>query len=227
MDLERPADAPRSRRKRRLAFEVAFGVIAVGAVLIYVINRDREPDLGSNPDIAEELLEMSAEDIQARNAQIDVGLPPVGEELSRSQLKAAEEVTRVDERNTKRLKEIVDRYGWPGKTLVGEQGASAAWLIVQHAVHDRPFQKEALKLMAEADRGEVDDKDLAFLVDRDRVLDRRDQVYGTQFHCVDGEHEPYPIEDAGDVDDRRDRVGLDTLEDERERQDEAYGPCPD
>jgi hypothetical protein len=227
LDLERPHDAGRSRRRRRLAFEVALGVIAVAAVVVFVMNRDRPPDLGSNAALAEELLDMSQADIQARNAQIDVGLPPVGEELSDEQLSAAKEVTRVDSRNTKRLKEIVDRYGWPGKTLVGEQGASAAWLIVQHAVHDRPFQKRSLKLMSESEPGEVDDKDVAFLTDRDRVLDKRDQVYGTQFHCVNGSHEPYPIEDLENVDDRRDRVGLDSLDDEQERQIEAYGDCPD
>jgi hypothetical protein len=170
---------------------------------------------------------MSQADIQARTAQIDAGLPAVGKQLSDEQLRAAEEVTRVDKRNSRRLKQIVNRYGWPGKSLVGEQGASAAWVIVQHAVHDRPFQKQALKLMSESEPGEVDDKDVAFLTDRDRVLDKRPQVYGTQFRCVDGSHEPYPIEDEADVDDRRDRVGLDSLAEERDRQIEAYGECPD
>src|SRR5437868_14544604 len=42
----------------------------------------------------------------------------------------------VDRKNTARLKEIVDRHGWPGKTLVGDDGARAAWLLVQHADKD-------------------------------------------------------------------------------------------
>jgi len=199
----------------------------VAAVTVYVIVRDRPPDLGSDPALAEDLLELGEADIQARNAQIEAGLPAVGQEIKGEQLEAAQEVVRVDKRNTSRLKEIVERYGWPGKSLVGEQGASAAWLIAQHAVHDRPFQKHALALMKEAGSEEVDPKDVAFLTDRDRILDRKKQIYGTQFRCVDGEHEPYAIEDPDDVDERRDRAGLDTLEDERDRQREVYGECPD
>ncbi len=216
----------RRRRKRRLIFEIAIGVIAVAAVSVYVVVRDRPPDLGSNPKLAEELLDLSEADIQARNAQIKAGLPPVGEELKGEQLEAAQEVQRVDRRNTTRLKAIVERYGWPGKSLVGEQGASAAWLVAQHALHDRAFQKRALSLMRKAGDGEVDPKDVAFLTDRDRILDRKKQVYGTQFHCVDGDHEPYPIEDPDNIDRRRASVGLDTLDEDRDRQLEIYGRCP-
>jgi len=30
------------------------------------------------------------------------------------------------------LRRIVDRCGWPGRSLVGEDGADAAWLVLQH-----------------------------------------------------------------------------------------------
>jgi hypothetical protein len=58
------------------------------------------------------------------------------------------------------------------------------------------------------------------------VFDEKKQIYGTQFHCVDGEHQPYPIMDADQVDARRKRVGLHPLADERKRELEVYGPCP-
>ncbi len=229
MDPEGHSDAAadrRRRRKRRLIFEIGVAVALVAAVTVYVIVRDRPPDQGSNPELAEELLAMSEADIQARNAQIDVGLPAVGQEIKGEQLEAAQEVLRVDRKNTARLKEIVDQHGWPGKRLVGEQGASAAWLVVQHAVHDRPFQKKALALMKDAGSDEVDPRDVAFLTDRDRILDRKVQIYGTQFRCVDGEHQPYAIENADEVDERRESVDLDSLADERKRQREVYGECP-
>ena len=35
----------------------------------------------------------------------------------------------VHKRNASRLTLIIDRYGWPGISLVGEDGARAVWLI--------------------------------------------------------------------------------------------------
>jgi hypothetical protein len=35
--------------------------------------------------------------------------------------------------NTRQLRQIVQRIGWPGRGLVGEDGADAAWLVLQHA----------------------------------------------------------------------------------------------
>jgi hypothetical protein len=59
-------------------------------------------------------------------------------------------------KNTARLKEVVAKHGWPGKSLVGEDGAFAAWLLVQHADADAAFQKQRLELMKPLlEKGEV------------------------------------------------------------------------
>lgn len=52
----------------------------------------------------------------------------------------------VHTRNGARLKEIIAEYGWPGRSLVGEDGMIAAWFIAQHAIGDPPFQRKAVKL---------------------------------------------------------------------------------
>ncbi len=43
------------------------------------------------------------------------------------------EMMRVDQANTAWLTELIARRGWPGRTLVGKDGAHAAWLLAQHA----------------------------------------------------------------------------------------------
>src|SRR4051794_26575249 len=58
-------------------------------------------------------------------------------------LPAVKRMREIDRDNTDRMKEIVKK-GWPGKSLVGRDGAQAAWILVQHADHDRSFQKECL-----------------------------------------------------------------------------------
>jgi hypothetical protein len=49
---------------------------------------------------------------------------------------------------------------------------------------------------------------LAYLTDRVQVAEGHKQVYGTQFHDVNGKQEPYPIENEADLAGRREKVGL-------------------
>jgi hypothetical protein len=127
--------------------------------------------------------------------------------------------------NTCRMKQIIARYGWPGKSLVGADGAANAWLLVQHADRDRPFQASCLTLMQKAAaRGEADPGGVALLTDRVRLHGGKKQVYGTQFQSVrEGEVTFKPIEDVADVDKRRKAVGLPTLAEYRRQIVAVYG----
>ena len=113
---------------------------------------------------------------------------------------------RVDQRHTHAMKEIVPWYGWPGERLVGLLGAQAAWLLVQHADHDRPFQKQCLALLEAAVKNDdAQPQHLAYLTDRVCVGEGRPQIYGTQLE--------YPIADPEHVDERRAAIGLSALAD--------------
>lgn len=136
---------------------------------------------------------------------------------------AIEELVEIDRKNTARMKEIVAAHGWPGKSLVGEEGASNAWLLVQHADQDLEFQKRCLALLEEAvQEGEASPKELAYLIDRVLVAEGKKQLYGTQFTQIDGRLEPQPIEDEPNVDRRRAAVGLGTLSEYRKVLEEVY-----
>jgi hypothetical protein len=79
------------------------------------------------------------------------------------------------------LRQILAEHGWPGISLAGEDGATGAWLVAQHADMDVAFQRECLTLLEAAHRrGDVPGKHLAYLTDRVRVNEGRPQVYGTQ-----------------------------------------------
>jgi hypothetical protein len=117
----------------------------------------------------------------------------------------------IDVKHTERMKEIVAEIGWPTISKVGLEGASNAWLLVQHADHDVDFQEHCLQLMKEAPAGEVDVTDIAYLTDRVCVNRDRGQLYGTQFTQEDSEHIPRTIEDEVNVDARRAEVGMGPL----------------
>ena len=108
-----------------------------------------------------------------------------------------------------RAAEIVDEHGWPGRSLVGDDGASAIWLLIQHADHDVELQERCLDLMRTAvQAGEASQSELAYLTDRVYVNRGRPQVYGTQFFGEGESYRPRPIADPKGLDERRAAVGL-------------------
>lgn len=111
------------------------------------------------------------------------------------------------------LERIIERIGWPTQELVGLDGADAAWRIVQRAIARPTFQRRCLALLQEAaEQGLVPPWQPAALLDRIRVLEGRQQVYGTQFDWnPDGGISPCPIEDPEGVDRRRAAVELEPL----------------
>lgn len=115
----------------------------------------------------------------------------------------------VDDANRARLKQIVAEYGWPTVAMVGQEGATAAWLIAQHADRDQAFQREVLALMEPLVRqGQASGKDFAYLHDRTHYPQR----FGTQGSCVSrAEWRPFEIEDIAGVDERRRATGLPPL----------------
>lgn len=105
----------------------------------------------------------------------------------------------------KTLADIIDQQGWPGRSKVGEDGAAAAWMIVQQAIGLPRFMRACREVLeAEVAKGEATRWQLALLTDRIRWLEGRKQVYGTQFDWDEkGELNPVPIEDEATVDARR------------------------
>ncbi len=110
-----------------------------------------------------------------------------------------------------RLWEILDDYEvWPGRRLVGDDGSRAAWLIAQFAIEDPGLQKRCLEALEVAVAyGDADPVHYAYLVDRVRMADGLDQLYGSQFVTgVDGTLVPWPVDDPVKVEARRQRLGL-------------------
>jgi hypothetical protein len=122
------------------------------------------------------------------------------------------------------MKVIIEAHGWPGKSLVGEDGTNAAWILIQHGRHDPEFLKRCLVLMEEAvSEGEAAPQDLAYLIDNVRMLEGRPQLYGTSFTWTpDGTLVPTPIEDEAQVDERRKAMNLPTMEEYLKAAQEMY-----
>ncbi len=134
-----------------------------------------------------------------------------------------ERMSRIDADNTAWLQGVVDRHGWPPAELVGDDGASAAWLLVQHADADIAFQRRCLDLMAQLPAGAVRQQDFAYLTDRVLLAEGEKQRYGTQFVPVAGRLTPRPTEDEANLDARRAAVGLPPMAEYIKMAEKFYG----
>ena len=114
----------------------------------------------------------------------------------------------VDADNTRFLKHVVEERGWPGRALVGSDGATAAFLIVQHS-SDTLVMAAVLPLLEKAyTRGDAEGQQVALLSDRVAVRRHQPQVYGTQASLVNGRFVLDPIADSAHVDARRAQMGM-------------------
>lgn len=165
-----------------------------------------------------ELLAMAARDQSVREDLIRRGVLDDGYHP---------EMEAVHVENATRLKEILAVHGWPVPAMVGDDGAEAAWLIVQHAIGDPPLQRQCLQLVQQAaGRGEVPSWHAAMLEDRIRIFEGKPQLYGTQLETdSDGRVRPYRLEDPDGVEERRKRVGLEPLSERLEREKPAQSPA--
>jgi hypothetical protein len=178
------------------------------------------PEINAS-ELRQELLHRVEQDQSARLAMVDWlrGNAPGGEMNSASfppEKKAefeqlALKVREIDAANTKWLAGILKQHGWPSNSLVGKDGANAAWLLIQHADADTKFQRRCLDLMAKLPKDEVAPQNLAYLTDRVLLAEGQKQRYGTQFAHINGKLQPKPIEDEANVDARRAEVGLPPL----------------
>jgi hypothetical protein len=137
----------------------------------------------------------------------------------------------VHARNAKALERIVGEFGWPGKSLIGDDGADAAWLVLQHAIANPELQRRCLPLLkAAVEAGEAPAFQAACLEDRICACEGRPQRYGTQFDWDEhGQLSPLPLQDPERVDKLREAVGLGPLAERIEqarRHAEAEGDRP-
>ncbi|MBI5671184.1 MAG: hypothetical protein HZC41_24570 [Chloroflexi bacterium] len=160
-----------------------------------------------NEELRYQLLRMQADDLDTRRRLIDAG-QLYGPHLPKDHYHP--DMATVHSRNNALMRGIIEQYGWPGRSLVGDDGGEAAWLVVQHAILDPELQERCLPLLEAAYKaGEVPGRHLATLTDRVRMQKGEPQIYGSILVGDDnGQLIPWTIDDPEQVDKRRAAMGL-------------------
>lgn len=152
-------------------------------------------------------------------------LPPGLDRYLKAQL--VSRTSAQDFENTRMLKEIVAKDGWPKRSR-SARVSEAAWLLAQHADQDPVFQLQALRLiepLVAAD--EVTPRNYAYIYDRIMLKLTGKQRYATQFGaCKDGVRPLRDLEPGHDLAADRRQMGLDTIEEYKATMDKVFGACP-
>lgn len=158
-------------------------------------------------NIAKKIIDLKDADLKLRDKLIQNG--ELGEGYN-------EEMEKLHNRNAEILNEIIDRIAYPTISKLGKEASEAAWLVIQHAIGKPYFMKKCLKLLENAViENEANPKDLAYLTDRIAVFEGKAQYYGTQFDWDEkGELSPNFFDDLTKVNQRRQAIGLNTLEEQ-------------
>lgn len=119
-----------------------------------------------------------------------------------------------DSVNLIKVKAILDKYGWLGPDVVGGNGNTTLFLVIQHA--DLKTQEKYLPMMREAVKNnKARPSSLALLEDRVLIRNGKKQVYGSQisFNQKTNTYYVSALEDPENVDKRRASMNLGSLAD--------------
>lgn len=181
--------------------------------LLEIIKQNKEKaEANLNKPLVAELDSIYTED-QKYRLQIDEIEKKYGWESN--QMKAHWKIiNEKDSVNLIKIKSLLDKYGWLGTDVIGEQGNSTMFLVIQHS--DVATQDKYLPIMREAVKnGKAKGSSLALLEDRVALRKGKKQIYGSQIGR-DNDTKLYyvsPLEDPDNVDKRRAKVGLEPLAD--------------
>jgi hypothetical protein len=152
-----------------------------------------------NEELRRELLQMRDEDQAVRAPFLE------GRQPTEAETRAMQERDAAD---TKRLTEILDKYGFPGVTLVGI-GATRAFIVMLLHSPSLALQKRAQPYVERAARRkEIPPDDFAMLTDDVLDHEHKPQLYGTNFDFVNGKVALGATKDVTRLDERRRKLGM-------------------
>lgn len=118
-----------------------------------------------------------------------------------------------DQANLVKVEKIIEKYGYPGKSMVGEPENYAVWYVIQHSPK---IEKYFPLIKKAADEEELPFRLYAMMLDRKLVYENKEQIYGTQIRSVfstkNGKTEMmsfvWPIKDPDHVNELRKNSGF-------------------
>jgi len=197
---------------------ILFGVLSVIGCHTNKPNAPKGQDDTAIPvsQPLDSILKKDLEQIAVEDQTLRLMLPDVGKKFgngSNEEKYIWSLIHRQDSICLMKTLKILDSHGWVGKSRVGNTANQALWLVIQHA--ELPTQEKYLPMLKESVvKGESEGWHQAFLEDRILMRSKKNQIYGSQatWDKTSGKMKIYPIDDVRNVNKRREKIGLESIE---------------
>ncbi|NCA76669.1 MAG: hypothetical protein EOM90_10060 [Alphaproteobacteria bacterium] len=197
-------------------------------VVILLTSSVKAQQVAGHQDPIDTTLKYKLESIRVADQTLRLVLPEVEKKFGKDSKETKyfwSLIHQQDSINEKEVTKIIDNYGWLGYNRIGGSANQSLWLVIQHApveIQEKyvPYLKESVE------KGESQGWYLAFLEDRILMRNGEKQIYGTQavFNRDSGKTYIYPIQDVKDVNMRRTKLGLETIEEYSEKNGYVFEP---
>jgi len=135
----------------------------------------------------------------------------------------ADNLTEINRKNVVTVKKIISEIGFPTINLTSQNAYKAAVLVVLHS-GDLEFLNQSISDLHKADTASIEKRDIAYMIDKTRLIQKLPQLYGTQYNIdKDGILKFIEIENPEDLEKRRAEYDMESFEEYKKIVDESLG----
>lgn len=194
------------------------GIFIISILLFFLFGRCKsnteERKATKMPGVKEQALIKMLGEIDYEDQRYRLELDAIMKSSKRDSAKIGEiwkKIRIADSINRGRIFALLDTSGFPAKTVIGIEGATTIWAVIQHA---KPEDREKYfpVLQKAVQYSNLEAKYLAYTEDRILTDKGLKQKYGTQFRQEPGgKLYMEPVADPGKVDSLRNTVSLSSV----------------
>lgn len=160
---------------KQLFFSIVILLTSIFSFSQSTINLDLKKELEEILKSDQFLREYSDRNTSSvRKSEIELFMNLTKEELNKNLWTI---INKQDSLNLIKIEKIISKYGYPGRTLVGEKTNEAAWYVIQHS-EEIPKYFEIIKKAGK--KKEIPLRLVAMMEDRKLMYEEKEQIYGSQ-----------------------------------------------
>jgi len=127
----------------------------------------------------------------------------------------ASDFAGINDKNIGVVKKVIAEMGFPTVGLTSIKAYKAAVLVVLHS-GDLELLNQSIETLRNADPASIQKRDIAYMIDKMRVIQNLPQLYGTQYRInKTGKVAFIDIERSKDLEKRRAEYGMESFEEYR------------
>jgi len=124
----------------------------------------------------------------------------------------ASDSAEINRKNVGIVKKIIAEVGFPTIRLTSQKAYKAAVLVVLHS-DDLEFINKSIMDMQNADPVSIQKRDIAYMIDKVKVIQNLPQLYGTQYKIdKNGTLTYIEIEEPEELENRRAEYGMESFD---------------